>query len=168
MRVYTYLTTHTQRFHHCRKSHGMGRHIVSHEALNYLKVIFVCLFVWMSQKNTLDTQLRKTESKTVQVICRVGSCVNDGILFYFSVNLAWFSENELSHSDNEKRDFFFFFERKLKWDTYPSNLWEDTKGNWHHQSHDEDSTRKLQGPQWPWILQEKLGPVRKRYQGFLI
>lgn len=111
MRVYTYLTTHTQRFHHCRKSHGMGRHIVSHEALNYLKVVFVCLFVWMSQKNTLDTQLRKTESKTVQVICRVGSCVNDGILFYSSVNLAWFSENELSHSDNEKRDFFFFFLR---------------------------------------------------------
>lgn len=66
----------------------------------------------MSQKNTSDTQLRKTESKTVQVICRVGLCVKDVVLLYSSVNLArFFSENELSHSDNEeKRHIFLFLE----------------------------------------------------------
>ena len=64
----------------------------------------------MSQKNTSDTQLRKTESKTVQVMCRVGLCVKDVILFYSSVNLAqFFSENELSHSDNEEERHIFFF-----------------------------------------------------------
>ena len=69
-----------------------------------------CFFFLMSQKNTSDTQLRKTESKTVQVICRVGLCVKDVILFYSSVNLAqFFSENELSHSDNEEERHIFFF-----------------------------------------------------------
>ena len=46
MRVYTYWTTYTQRFHHCGESHGMGGvTIVSHEALNYLKVVVVFLTV---------------------------------------------------------------------------------------------------------------------------
>ena len=64
----------------------------------------------MSQKNTSDTQLRKTESKTVQVICRVGLCVKDVILFYSSVNLARFFQR-MSYLTliMRRKDTFFFF-----------------------------------------------------------